>query len=705
MENGDAELRTKHIRLHVKEDIEERFRRYGGRRSETIPERDYGEGVNEISKSTFELRGKRINIFKIKLTGKPTPSDIDKIFEWFKAEPTAYLSRHEILLKSSSDDFNKKAVKLIKKARILIRTFVEEVAMLKPEEKMSSELSEIILHGRDNLDKLKLIVFLVPGFSEGEIQDLLSQLSSLISESSQFETLDLENGILLSSVDAKEARSLAEEPYIFQISEDMKIHLFEDVRPFENPLEVTPPAEDDPLVCVIDTGADPETLGSALVECLHEDDLVDGIDTHGHGTQVSSVVIWGQDMFSEKNQVTGKCRVVSYKFNMNGPISLLYLAVSNAIKKISSYAKVFNLSANIYNPGATVDELTAILDRKIQRKNIILVNSIGNIPEQYIEKIVEVCKYPEYLQLFNILPPADGNNIVAVGAYAMRASRNMAKRLQVSPFSPLGKENLRGKDCQKPDVLVRGGNYEFEDGKVVKPPELGVPVIGPKREFSKRFGTSLAAPLAASLLAQLYAFYPDISNSETARALLVSASEPLEIGSEFIFQLKNEEDIFFSRNHLIYYAEGTLPARIEYVKMIKKFRYTYNMIRFFVPEEADNIRIITVHSDDLPVSKLGFLGSILKVDVFRPERLQRLGQREARIWRLSRNTPINFADFAPKQGPWNVKLTIESPDLSRSLTNVLMVRYGLVVKIHIQEKRIDSLHAIREDVVRGMDTF
>ncbi|MBU7024392.1 MAG: hypothetical protein HXS40_09530 [Theionarchaea archaeon] len=59
MENEDQGLRNKHIRLHVKEDIEERFRRWGGKKSETIPERDYGEGVNEISRSTFELKGKR----------------------------------------------------------------------------------------------------------------------------------------------------------------------------------------------------------------------------------------------------------------------------------------------------------------------------------------------------------------------------------------------------------------------------------------------------------------------------------------------------------------------------------------------------------------------------------------------------------------------------------------------------------------------
>lgn len=287
----------------------------------------------------------------------------------------------------------------------------------------------------------------------------------------------------------------------------------------------------------------------------------------------------------------------------------------------------------------------------------------------------------------------------------MKSSKNMAKKFEVSPYSPLGKGNSTHKESQKPDILVRGGNYEFENGKIMDLPELGVPVIGLNKEFSRKFGTSFAAPLAASLLAQICSSYPDISNSETLRALLVSASELLNIGSEFIFQLKDEENLFFSKNHIIYYAEGILPARIEYIQMIRKFRYMYNQINFFVPEEAENVRIITVHSDDLPVSKLGFLGSVLKVDVYRPERLRKLSRNDAEIWHLNRNTPINFADFPAKQGTWNVRLTIESPNLSRSLTNTLMVRYGLVIRIDLQEKRTTSLHSIRETVIRGMNTF
>lgn len=705
MKDEDSEPRIRHIRLPVKEDREERPPRYTSKKSKVIPERDYTEGVREISISSFKLRGRKTNIFKIKLTGKPTPSNIDDIFKWFKAKPIAYLSPQEILLRSSSDDFNKVAAKLIRKARILIRTYVEEVTILKSKDKLSLKLSDIIFLEKDYLEKLKLIIFLVPGFNEDEIQDLLRQISSLISKSSHLEILDSENGILLSSVNVEEARSLVEKPYIFRISEDVEMQPSEVVEPFKTLPDVIPPKEDDPLVCVIDTGADPETLGNALIGCLHEDDFVDGIDTHGHGTQVSSVVIWGQDMFSEKDQFIGRCRVISYKFNRNGPISLLYRAVDNAIKKFSSYVKIFTLSANIYNPQEKFDELTTILDRKIQRKNVILVNSVGNILEQYIERIVTKRKYPEYLPFFNILPPADGNNVVAVGSYAMKPSKNMAKVFEVSPYSPLGKSNSTHKDSQKPDILVRGGNYEFENGKIMKLPELGVPVIGLNREFSRNFGTSFAAPLAASLLAQLRSFYPDISNSETSRALLISGSELSNTGSELTFQLKNEEDIFFSENHLIYYAEGILPARIEYIQTVRRFRYTYNQIDFLVPEEAENIRIITVHSDDLPVSKQGFLGSILKVDVYRPGRLKKLSQNDAKIWFLNRNTPINFADFPASQGIWNVRLSIESPDLSRVLTNTLMVRYGLVIRVDLQEKRATPLRAIVETVIRGMDTF
>jgi hypothetical protein len=78
---------------------------------------------------------------------------------------------------------------------------------------------------------------------------------------------------------------------------------------------------------------------------------------------------------------------------------------------------------------------------------------------------------------------------------------------------------------------------------------------------------------------------------------------------------------------------------------------------------------------------------------------------DAKIWFLNRNTPINFADFPASRGIWNVRLSIESPDLSRILTNTLMVRYGLVIRVNLQEKRTTPLHAIVETVIRGMDTF
>ena len=69
MENRDTEPKVRHIKLPVKEDTEERPRRWSKKKSKTIPERDYAEGVNKISESSFKLKGRKTNIFKIKLTG------------------------------------------------------------------------------------------------------------------------------------------------------------------------------------------------------------------------------------------------------------------------------------------------------------------------------------------------------------------------------------------------------------------------------------------------------------------------------------------------------------------------------------------------------------------------------------------------------------------------------------------------------------
>lgn len=698
MENDNKELRIRHIRLSVREDTEERGFYWKREKIKVIPERNYAEGVEKILQSSFTVAGKQFNIFKITLSGNPTPSEIDEIFDWFKAKPTVYLSSQEILLKSTSKDFRKVTPKLIKKTRKVIREFVEEVTILRSKDKMASQL-HAILQTKDHPENLKLILFLVPGFDKREIEDLYGQISSLITQSGNLEILDLDNGILLSSATVEDTRSIVEKPYIFHISEDVELQTLEEPAPLKMPPDLFPPKDDDPVVCVIDTGADPETLGSALIECSHEDDLPDGIDKIGHGTCVSSVVIWGQDMFSEKNKVTGRCRVVSHKFMPSGSMSI-YRAAYNAVSKFSSFVKVFNLSVNFKKPDRIAEIITTYLDQRIQAANVVLVNSVGNIPPWWIEKTGIKQGYPQYLTFFPILPPAVGNSIVGVGSYAMKSSKNLAKKYQVSPYSPLGKSTPVYESSQKPDILVRGGNYELENGKVIRVPELGVPVFRLNNEFSREFGTSVAAPLAASLLAQLYSSYPDISNSETVRAILLSVSDLINTSSGLIFQLKDEEALFSSKSSLIYYAEGVLPARISHIQATRKFQYVYNEIDFFVPKEASRIEIISVHSDDLPVSRLGFLRSILKVDVYRPRRFKKLGSADADVWCLKRNTPVNFAVFTAVPGMWNLRLAVESTGLPRRLSNELMVRYGLAIRVDLQEELTTPLRAVRETVLQ-----
>lgn len=701
MEPEENKRPKRHIRLPVKEYTGERGFYWGREKPVEPPRKDYTDDVREILQSSFTVEGKKFNIYKITLSGKPTPSEIDIIFKWFEAQPALYLSPHEILLKSSSKNFSKKAKKLVKRPRKEVRIFVKEVRLLQPEEKMASELADIVLQKKDIPEKLKLIVFLVPAFKKTEIQDLQKQISSLISEPRSLEIVDVDNGILLSSATVEDARSMAEKPYIFHISEDIELQSLEEASPLKMPPDVVPPKEDDPAVCVVDTGADPETLGSALVECSHEEDLPDGIDTIGHGTCVSSAIVWGQDMFSEKNQAIGRCRVVSHKFSPSGFMAI-YRAVHNAINKFSSYVRVFNLSVNFKKPGQMAEIITTYLDRRIQAANVVLVNSVGNIPPSWIENPGMAWGYPEYLIYFPILPPATGNNIIGVGSYAMKSSKNLAKKFQISPYSPLGKSKSTYEISQKPDIIVRGGTYDIENGKVVNPPELGVPVFGLKKRFLRKFGTSIAAPLAASLLTQLWYFYPDISNAETVRALLISTSDLVDTTSGSVFQLKDEESLFFSKDCLMYYAEGVLPARIEHIKGTRKFRYAYNEIDFLIPKEAQCVRIVSVHSDDLPVSRLGFLGSILKIDVNRPNRREKLKRIDAKMWCLNRNTPINFGVFTAVPGIWKIRLIIESTGLSRNLTNNLVVRYGVAIRVDLQKERTTPLHAIRENVVQKM---
>lgn len=220
MENEDkGTSRARYIRLSVTECIGEKDYCFPEKEMKTIPRRNYKKGVQEILQSSFSVNEKKMNIFKITLTGTPTPLEIDEIFDWFRAEPVVYFSVQEILVKTSSENFSKIARTLVRKARESVKTFVEEVRLLTPEEKMASVLYDVIFQ-KNHPDKMDLIVFLVPGFSVREVQGLQRQISSLIHESSRLELIDLDNGIFLSSITAEDAQTLVTKPYILQISED-----------------------------------------------------------------------------------------------------------------------------------------------------------------------------------------------------------------------------------------------------------------------------------------------------------------------------------------------------------------------------------------------------------------------------------------------------------------------------------------------------
>ena len=102
MEPEENKRSIRHIRLPVEECTGERGVYWKRKSPVEVPGRDYTDSVREILQSSFTVEGKQFNIFKITLVVKPTPSEIDKIFNWFKAQPAFYFSPHDILLKSLS---------------------------------------------------------------------------------------------------------------------------------------------------------------------------------------------------------------------------------------------------------------------------------------------------------------------------------------------------------------------------------------------------------------------------------------------------------------------------------------------------------------------------------------------------------------------------------------------------------------------------
>ena len=159
-------------------------------------------------------------------------------------------------------------------------------------------------------------------------------------------------------------------------------------------------------------------------------------------------------------------------------------------------------------------------------------------------------------------------------------------------------------------------------------------------------GTSFSAPYISHLLSHLDELYNPI-NSETLKAILLSSCE---IRNKSFKLIEKRDSILNSNNNknILLYSEGNLNLK-QWDPNIRKFRLMKDKIRFYVPKNVKEIRLVLVHSDNYKSSLPWSMSAYVKTEIHKGGRISKLNYSDAEAWTLNEKTNVQFALFKPKK--------------------------------------------------------
>ncbi|MDT6970389.1 S8 family peptidase [Streptomyces thermocarboxydus] len=313
---------------------------------------------------------------------------------------------------------------------------------------------------------------------------------------------------------------------------------------------------DAPIVGLIDSGVQAEhpLLRGCVVEATTVSDAFsDGVDRHGHGTNVASVLLRGsiEEQLASGDWDVPPCRLISVRvLNAENQVSYTKLPQSEITQAVAYLAsqgvKVINISLgdedSLIGRGSGAPTLAAVLDSLARKFGIVFIVPTGNvIPAEYSGPFDAEFRsdYPQRMvdsPVVSLMDPAPSALSLTVGGAVppLRAAAlgqsPIGKPGWPSPFSRIG-PGING--AIKPEVSAPAGTLgqALDDSQPKRVDAFMVAVADGRLDsqalVSYDVGTSLAAPHVARACAVVEDAYPDAS-ANLIRALVLQSATSKE---------------------------------------------------------------------------------------------------------------------------------------------------------------------------------
>lgn len=272
-----------------------------------------------------------------------------------------------------------------------------------------------------------------------------------------------------------------------------------------------------PVVGVIDSGVHPNEKNlQPWIVATHNYAGEYAQHDYEHGSFVAGMIV---DAFALNHQDVrfpqAPCKIIDVKLFRPGLTEREFKdALEDVLPKYPE-VRIWNVSLGVDQACDTTkfSDLGIFLDEMADRHGVIFVVAAGN----YRNLPVRTRPPQELNGADRIGPPADSVRSLTVGSIAhAHKPTSVAQSEEPSPFSRRGPGPSF---IPKPEITHYGGNIDANRGFL----QTGVVSLDGMGNRAENVGTSFAAPIASSLLANLAYIYPDASNNLLKAMLIHSA--------------------------------------------------------------------------------------------------------------------------------------------------------------------------------------
>ena len=668
--------------------------------------------INKIIETySVKLKSRERSYFVIDLTIPYHSADVSKMIKKLKLDLKSVIDRMTILVSGDK----KYLLEYIDKEKIYkyITNPIKSIRVLESSDKIGKSLQKAM---KDDVDKKKSFTImsrLFENIDKDEEELCKSQIYGILSNE-RTSSYNPYSSTISCRCSGKKIEAVAQIPFIKLITESpitkrrtkkMSESILEHTlfKKEQVSLENSPNLAKKTPICIIDSGV--SDILDPFVITKDSFNFLTTKETVWHGTMVSSVAIFGEDLLEKKNILKAKTKIISVKLDdesIPDDRVMIEEAIIYAITKYKHITPIFNIS---YCHDTVADEqrieMVKRLDRFIQENNVIVVNSAGNIPSDEAYYLKD--RYPTYIMEHPVFFPSEARNILSVGSIC---SKSTERNIIYSSFTRAGvpplfiNQEIDKYEYLKPEIYTKGGNAVPDNLKYTNETneEVGFPVIYPIGDVALDYGTSFAAPLISLCLARLYEAYGNsFENCETFKAILLNKCIIGDINGLTTLSLIDTRNVAYCNDGIYINFEGiSHPHEKSENKDNTKIIRCKN-IKFYMPIEAESVDVTVVHSNNYPEqNSRDFLTKVIL-------KLQKPTGPNCKkdYGTMGRKTAVAYGHYRFKrgyEGQWSVDLHIETSGIPSEFFDKINIRFGVSIRINIKPEYKNRMKEIYYEV-------